>query len=97
MPAKKLEVTLPAIRQLDEILSSVSDYTGSLKSSEKLNSELQKVFQRIAFLPKIGKKRDDETRELFCRHYRIVYREYDDRVEIITVIHSRRKYPLLSS
>ncbi|URL05754.1 hypothetical protein L4F92_06625 [Avibacterium sp. 21-595] len=36
-------------------------------------------------------------RELFCYHYPIVYREYEDRVEIITVIHSRRKYPLLSS
>ncbi|MCW9718586.1 type II toxin-antitoxin system RelE/ParE family toxin [Avibacterium sp. 21-599] len=97
MSAKKLEITLPAIRQVDGILTNVSDYTGSVKSAEKLNSELQKVFHRIAFFPKIGKKRGDETSELFCRHYRIVYREYEDRVEIITVIHSRRKYPLLSS
>ncbi|URL05755.1 hypothetical protein L4F92_06630 [Avibacterium sp. 21-595] len=49
MSAKKLEITLPAIRQVDGILTNVSDYTGSVKSAEKLNSELQKVFQRIAF------------------------------------------------
>lgn len=35
----------------------------------------------------------DELRELLCRPYRIIYRQRDDHVEVVTVIHYRRQLP----
>ncbi|KAA6209291.1 type II toxin-antitoxin system RelE/ParE family toxin [Avibacterium paragallinarum] len=93
MPAKRLIVTPKADNEIKSILADVQAYTGSIPSLIKLKNAFIERFNLIASFPKAGKRRDDGTRETFCRHYRIVYRESDDCIEIITVIHSRRKYP----
>lgn len=90
---KLLQVSKVAEKQILAIVRSVSEYTGSPVSGMKLYDQLEEKFTYLCLFPKSGKRLDERTRQVFCRHYRIVYREYDDRVEIITVIHSRRKYP----
>ncbi|MDK9430995.1 type II toxin-antitoxin system RelE/ParE family toxin [Gallibacterium anatis] len=90
---KAFIISEQAKKDLSNIFDSVSDYTGSVTSAAKLREAFFDKFELIRLLPKTGKQRNDDTRETFCRHYRVVYREFDDRVEILTVIHSRRKYP----
>ncbi|CAM3798186.1 MULTISPECIES: type II toxin-antitoxin system RelE/ParE family toxin [Avibacterium] len=97
MPVKPMRISPSAMSNMQEIFDSVADYTGSVKSVKKLQTEFFRTFEQLSRIPKSGKQIGNGRRQVFCRHYRIVYREYDDRVEIITVIHSRRKYPLLSS
>ena len=36
----------------------------------------------------------DELRELLCRPYRIIYRQRDDDLEVVTVMHYRRQLPV---
>ncbi|KGQ25078.1 plasmid stabilization protein [Gallibacterium anatis CCM5995] len=93
MSAKNLFITPDADADVRAILADVQAYTGSALSILKLKNAFIEKFRLIAAFPHAGKQRNDNTREIFCRHYRIVYREFDDRIEILTVIHSRRKYP----
>ncbi|WP_032092098.1 type II toxin-antitoxin system RelE/ParE family toxin [Necropsobacter rosorum] len=93
--AKKLLISKLAERNIDEILQNVYEFTSSATSSQKLLNDFIKHFELISMLPKSGKLQADKTRITFCRHYRIVYQEAGEFLEIITVIHSRRKYPQL--
>jgi toxin ParE1/3/4 len=36
---------------------------------------------------------DDDLRELLSRPYRIIYRQRDEHVEVVTVMHYRRQLP----
>ncbi|NDY94903.1 type II toxin-antitoxin system RelE/ParE family toxin [Wenzhouxiangella limi] len=37
---------------------------------------------------------DDDLRELLLRPYRIIYRQRDERVEVVTVMHYRQLLPI---
>lgn len=76
-----------------EILSSVEDFTGYWASAVSLWNDLQDKFNLLVFMPTIGKVREDGTMETFCRKYRIIYRQINDEILILTVIHSSRIYP----
>ncbi|QIW16253.1 hypothetical protein A4G20_07865 [Pasteurellaceae bacterium RH1A] len=91
---KAVRLTSKARSNIQEILQNVVEFTGWASSGEKLLREFQEQFDLIGFVPKAGKAGIIAgTREVFCRSYRIVYREYDEFVEITTILHSRRKYP----
>lgn len=90
--AKSVILSLEAEIELSQILDFVAEYTYIL-SSKKLLDEFLEKFEYIGFLPKSYKLLGNVTRETFCRSYRIAYEETDDYVQILTVIHSRRKYP----
>lgn len=47
----------------------------------------------IGRLPKVFKLQPDGNRHAFCRRYRIIYREINTEIHILTIIHSLRKYP----
>ncbi|RKR78590.1 type II toxin-antitoxin system RelE/ParE family toxin [Otariodibacter oris] len=97
--AKKIIITRKAQANINEIINGVIEYTGHASSGIKLYKELYEKFELIGFLPKSGKLRNDgsDHRELFCRStYRIVYRELEDSIQIITVVHARKKYPILN-
>ncbi|AGK00555.1 TPA: type II toxin-antitoxin system RelE/ParE family toxin [Mannheimia haemolytica] len=90
---KSWELSLTARSNVIEILQSVEDYTGHWLSAVSLWEQLQNKLDLIAFMPTIGRRREDGTLETFCRNYRIVYEIHLEKVYIITIIHSRRLYP----
>lgn len=70
---KSWELSLTARSNVIEILQSVEDYTGHWLSAVSLWEQLQNKLDLIAFMPTIGRRREDGTLETFCRNYRIVY------------------------
>ncbi|WP_165772767.1 type II toxin-antitoxin system RelE/ParE family toxin [Caviibacterium pharyngocola] len=91
---KQVVLTQKAKRDIQEIIRNVVDYTSHYSSGETLANELKHKILMLGFIPKSGRNGIVEgTRELFCRSYRIVYKETELQVRILTVIHSRRNYP----
>ncbi|MFA9487330.1 MULTISPECIES: type II toxin-antitoxin system RelE/ParE family toxin [unclassified Mannheimia] len=86
-----------AEKEVEQILRDVSNFTGFWTSAVSLWQDLNEKFDLIAYMPTIGKRRDNERFETFCRNYRIIYRLYGDDVYILTVIHSSRLYPRLEN
>lgn len=95
MPDKKTVLFSPlAEKDISNIIRGVIDYTSHYSSGENLLNALRTQITMLGFLPKMGKKGIVEnTREIFCRSYRIIYTETATEVIILKVIHSRRKYP----
>ncbi|MCK3658549.1 hypothetical protein A4G18_07445 [Pasteurellaceae bacterium Pebbles2] len=90
---KNIIISNRAQKNINEILDSVYQYTLFPSTPKKLLEEFHRTFQLLGTAPKMGKLQADGKRMTFCRHYRILYQEHDDRIEILTVIHSRRLYP----
>ncbi|MCI5763463.1 MAG: type II toxin-antitoxin system RelE/ParE family toxin [Actinobacillus porcinus] len=90
---KPVELSLRAQNNINAILDSVYQYTSFVSTPQKLMQEFTVAFERIGLLPKGGRLQDDGTRMTFCRHYRIIYKEFDDKIVIVTVVHSKRRYP----
>ena len=83
-----------AMKDIDDILTSVYEFTGFISTPQKLMADFEKTFGLIAFMPNaIGRLREDGDREAFCRGYRIVYQQEGELITIISIIHSRRLYP----
>ncbi|MGX2957159.1 type II toxin-antitoxin system RelE/ParE family toxin [Ursidibacter arcticus] len=84
-----------ALKDIDEIIENVIEFTSYTASGIKLYNEIFETLELISLLPKAGRMRQENNalREMFARSYRIVYQEFDDVILIITVIHSRRLYP----
>ncbi|MDO4697873.1 MAG: type II toxin-antitoxin system RelE/ParE family toxin [Pasteurellaceae bacterium] len=91
--ANHWRLSIDAAENIQEIMQSVASFTGHWTSAAVLLEDLQAKFDLIAFMPKLGKPREDGTRETFCRGYRIIYQQIEDDIYIITIIHSRRLYP----
>lgn len=94
--AKPWIISQNAKRNIAEILDNVVEYTSHTSTGAKLYNEFIEKFDLVGQLPKCGKLRQGKSkniREIFARSYRIVYQEFDDHIEILTVIHSRRLYP----
>lgn len=63
-------------------------------------SLVERIFARtgqLADLPQLGAEvpeyEDESLRELFEHPYRIVYRLYQDRVDVVAVVHGARQMP----
>lgn len=92
--AKILRITKKAHNDLAEILANVIEYTGFEYSGIRLQEEIYDKFGVIAYMPSAaGRLRNDGTREAFARRYRIIYKEFENEVWIVTTIHSSRLYP----
>lgn len=92
----KLIILPQALRQLDEIILNVIEFTGFEITGIKLSDDIYDKIEQIAFMPKAaGRLRQDGAREAFARRYRIVYDfiENKDEVIILAIIHSSRLYP----
>lgn len=91
----KLTIKPRALRQLEEIVANVIEFTGFEVSGIRLQNDIFDKIEQIAFMPLSGRMRDDSSRESFTRLYRIVY-DFDkqaDEVIILAIIHSSRIYP----
>lgn len=83
-----------ATQDLEQILANVAFFTCSYTSAERLYEELTSTIEKFSDFPKmgvVGKVAD--TREFWCRGYRIVYQELEHEILITTIIHTSRKYP----
>lgn len=78
---------------IKEILSNVVEFTGYQASGDKLLAEFEKSFARLSLFPLSGRMREDTTREIFVKGYRIVYTVLGDNIYVLAAIHSRRLYP----
>lgn len=72
----------------------------ALHSPQYGRSMVERIFVRagqLADFPQLGAvvpEYDDEfLRELFESPYRIIYRVYEDRVDVVAVVHSARRMP----
>ena len=91
--SKSLIISARAKKNLAVIMNNIADYTKSPSSVSKLAKDFSHKFAQIASFPKACPSLSDGTRQTFCRRYRIVYRESEHHIEIITVVHSLQKYP----
>lgn len=83
-----------AAQDLEEILANVAFFTCSYTSAERLYLDLMNTIEKLGDFPKMGViGKVENTREFWCRGYRIVYQEFEDEVLITTIIHTRRQYP----
>lgn len=74
----KIIITDNAKADIKAILRSVSEYTGSEVTAVKLRNEFLEKFELIGLLPKSFKLQSDGNRHVFCRRYRIVYKEMEN-------------------
>lgn len=91
----KLTIKPQALRQLEEIIASVIEFTGFEISGIRLQNDIFDKLEQIAFMPLSGRSRDDSSRESFTRRYSIVY-DFDEQaneVVVLAIIHSSRIYP----
>lgn len=91
----KITIKPQALRQLEEIVENVIEFTGFEISGIRLQNDILDKVEQIAFMPLSGRAREDGSRETFTRRYRIVY-DFDkqaDEVIILAIIHSSRLYP----
>lgn len=79
--------------RLDEIVSYIGQR--NYPAAEKLAAEFHAAAARLVHTPlayRVG--RVSGTREaVISRNYIMIYRVIDDSVEIVDLIHARRKYP----
>lgn len=69
-------------------------------SSQYARSLVERIFDKtgqLADFPHLGgvvpEYDDERLRELLETPYRIVYRVYPDRVDVVAVVHSARQFP----
>lgn len=79
---------------MQEIIRNVVEYTYSYESGDKLSAEIHNTLENLSYFPQLGVVGlVENTRECFCRGYRIVYRETETQIQILTIIHCRQEYP----
>jgi toxin ParE1/3/4 len=93
--------TEAAFADLEQIVRTAAGHGPAI--AESLRVELLESVEVLARFPQIGptyeRDRTGRVREILCRQYRIFYRviETKHRVEVLTVWHSARREPKLSS
>ncbi|MFX0102563.1 MAG: type II toxin-antitoxin system RelE/ParE family toxin [Candidatus Hodarchaeota archaeon] len=92
----KIKWSLPAINDLE----SICDYIArdSPSAAEKLATEINERVKGLEKFPRMGRivpeREDPDLRELILGNYRIIYRITDGDVEILAIMHSKRKFSL---
>lgn len=88
----KLNFTIQAFEDLENILDYISKDSVSIAKSfvqSIINkAEILEIFPNSGrIVPEINKT---DLRELIHGNYRIIYKVYDDKIDIITIYHSAR-------
>lgn len=87
----RLFVTPRAARDLEEIADAIANDNPA--AAEKLIARLQEASELLGERPRLGMARPDiaaDLRHFPVGNYLILYREVEDRVEIVRYTHERR-------
>lgn len=86
--------TDPALEDLEEIHRHISK--DSTIYANAIISEIIESVDRLEHFPDLGRQvpdYDDLTKEIITGRYRIIYDHINDRVHILSVIHTSRHFP----
>ncbi|EFX91584.1 plasmid stabilization system protein, RelE/ParE family [Actinobacillus ureae ATCC 25976] len=93
MLPKTIIYTPQAQRNLIEIAHNIVDFAG-LESAIKVIGYIRKSVNLLAEFPEMGVQGIVKgTREIYPRRYRVVYKETEQNIIIITIMHGKRLYP----
>jgi toxin ParE1/3/4 len=86
--------------QASQDLDDISDYVAQTNpaAARRLIDAIERQCERLAKFPGMGRQRDDLGSGLYSfpvRKYIIVYRQVDDGIEVIRVVHGARDLPSL--
>lgn len=80
-------------------LAAIHEYV-SRDAPREADALIRRLVDRVVQLktvPQSGRRvpeyPDDDLRELMSRPYRIIYRQRDERLEVVTVMHYRQQLP----
>ncbi len=70
----------------------------SIQNAHRFVDRIIHKAETVANSPELGsivpEHNSPMSREVFAKSYRIIYRIYEDRIDIVAVIHGARKLPL---
>lgn len=88
----RIEWSSTAENDLNEIIDYIAQ--DSLEYALSFYEEVRKKVKNLEKFPNLGKKvvifDDPDVREMILRNYRIVYRIFEEKVQIVRVIHGSR-------
>lgn len=88
----KIKWSESAKNDLKDIVSYF--YQNSPRFAEYFLERIFESIENLKFFPKMGRhvleSDDPKDRELIFQNYRIIYRYFKDKIEIITIIHGSR-------
>lgn len=90
----KLKWTQTALSDLKHIYTYIAEE--NIIAAKNTISKIQKGVQQIQKYPQVGKKgRVQETKEFIIPNsfYIIIYREKNSTIEILSILHTARKWP----
>lgn len=91
--SRRFVLSVPAARDLDEILCYVLDHAGPDRA-RRVADHLHESFRKLAETPSLGHKRDDLTSlpVLFWRvwSFLVIYKPQAKPLEIVRVLHAAR-------
>ena len=86
-----------ADRDLNEIAEWIAEQSGSRRPAAEFSTRLRQQCHTIASMPgTLGVARDDlgpGLRGFPWRHYLILFRYLDDRMQVVRILHGRRDLP----
>jgi addiction module RelE/StbE family toxin len=86
------EAALDDLRAIEAYIARRSPQYG-----RKMIEDIFDRTERLADFPQLGgvvpEYEDESLRELLEHPYRIVYRVYEDRVDVVAVVHGARRIP----
>lgn len=93
MQPKTIVYTPEAQRNLIEIARNIDDFVGK-ESAIKIVNYIRKSINLLAEFPNMGVSGlVKNTREIYPKRYRVVYKTVEDHIVILTIMHSKRLYP----
>ncbi|TNH07288.1 type II toxin-antitoxin system RelE/ParE family toxin [Testudinibacter sp. TR-2022] len=91
----EIEYSAVANSDLEQIMMNITEFAG-LQSAVNILGDIQKSVALLPTMPEMGVGDVIDTREIYSRGYRIVYRITENNILIITIVHCRQLYPPLA-
>lgn len=90
----ELEYSNYAQTNLKDIARNIYEFTYSVISASNTTAKIMYAIELLPYQPFMGiKGKITGTREIYSNGYRIIYRVLNNKVRIVTILHSSRLYP----
>jgi len=92
----EIEWSSTAQNDLNEIIDYIAQ--DSLEFALSFYDQVKEKFENLTEFPKIGRKvpelDDPNIREIILRNYRLIYRIFEEKIQIVRLIHGSRIFDL---